>query len=395
MEKSTVFLTDLHIGTNHETNWYQKGFHQPILKTILLYLVKNGQQIDDVVILGDWFEQWNFPPHKTIPNLETIFSMNSEIFTKTNDGSDFITLMESIRGNLRFVNGDHDMLVELKDINNYFSAICDKKVLPGHGSDLEKPAISNTYYLNDAVWGEHGHQYDLFHRPSSSPYNSCAPLPLGYFVSRLYCHFLEKKISSMHRHDASCIADCSNSELSNSGLKFSKFVEGLIEQIQSGKPIDAAQIIIDQLMQFNRNFHMNFNLKHEGFGEIDSTDVSNLYKELVTVRNFGEAISSAEVSYSGLGNFAKKHFCKNPKCKVVVMGHTHKSEMEICGSGRKHLYANAGFTCPSKPDITAGNHRASFILINEHDELGLDVSLKVVTNDSNPEVVNAQTILVE
>jgi UDP-2,3-diacylglucosamine pyrophosphatase LpxH len=395
MEKNQVFLTDLHIGTNHETNWYQKEFHQPILKSILSYLVKNGNQIEDVVILGDWFEQWNYPPHKKVPNLDAIFSMNPEIFTKSKDGGDFVTLMESINGNLRFINGDHDMLVELKDINKHFSKYTEKRVLPGHGKDLEKPAISNTYYLNGAVWGEHGHQYDLFHRPTSSMDNDCSPLPLGYFISRLYCHFLEKKISSMHRLNASCIADVSNSELSNLGVKFSTFVEKLIAQIQQNRPIDAAKIIIDQLMQFNRNFHMDFNLSHEGFGEVDSMKVPDLYNEIITLENFGEAIVSAEVAYSGLSKFAKKHFLKNPNCRVAVMGHTHKAELEICGSGKSHVYANAGFTCPSMPDVKSSNHRASFIIVNERESTGIDVTLKVVTDSPNLEIISAHELFVE
>ncbi|MDN5278276.1 MAG: hypothetical protein PWR01_2241 [Clostridiales bacterium] len=378
MSRINVFLSDLHIGTSAETNWYQREYHQEMLKTVLSYIIDNGEKIGDVIILGDWFEQWNYMPTARVPELKTIFERNPELFTRSHDNLNFITAMEAIKGNIRYVNGDHDMLAELSEINRLFGAHTDKKVLPGHGNDCAKASVANTFYLNGKVWAEHGHQNDLFHKPSLNEENPCAPLPLGYFISRLYCHFLDKRISSMHRRDAACISGCSDSEFANLGLHLVKFMEELVKQMKGQKEIDAAQIVVDQLMQFNRNFHVEFNLKSEGFGMIDSLQIGKYFPGVMSYENFVDTLFEAEVAYAGLGRFANKHFCENPGTKVVVMGHTHRPVFELAGAGDTRLYVNSGYLCPSRPDIESATHLPTFVAIEALDKGKIEVSQKIV-----------------
>ncbi|HMM60498.1 MAG TPA: hypothetical protein PKC25_10265, partial [Candidatus Rifleibacterium sp.] len=114
MASRTVFVGDLHIGSGAETNWYQKSVHEPLLKCFLRYLQENARNIDELVILGDWFDLWNYHPFCAPPSVALIMDQNPGIFQRQNDG-DFISLLEEVR--VRFINGDHDMEVELKDIN--------------------------------------------------------------------------------------------------------------------------------------------------------------------------------------------------------------------------------------------------------------------------------------
>lgn len=394
MRNTNVFLSDMHIGSNAETNWYQKVIHQPIIKSTLSYLIENGRNIEDVVILGDWFEQWNYIPSVKVPTIETIFERNSELFRRSPDKADFVTLMEAIGGNLRFVNGDHDMLAELREINRLFARQTEKRVLPGHGSDSEKPAVSNTYYIKGPIWAEHGHQHDLFHKPALNHENLCAPLPLGYFVSRLYCHFLEKKMSSMHRRDAACITGISNSEFSNLGLHFSELLDELVCSISKGETMDASNLLIDQLMQFNRSFHVEFNLSLEGFKEVDSLKISKFFPRLMTLKNFAESLFEAEVAYSGLGRFARKHFCENRSLKVAIMGHTHRSEVQIFGSGQQKAYVNAGCLSPSKPDMNSRENLPTFLIVKDLGEKGIEIGKKIVSNNEGFDIVDSSTYLI-
>ncbi|GAB4268117.1 MAG: hypothetical protein Kow0029_03200 [Candidatus Rifleibacteriota bacterium] len=394
MTLKNIFLSDLHIGNNAETNWFQKETHLPILKTILRYLVDISSHVNDVVILGDWFEQWNYRPDVHTPDISEIIKRNPELFTKTDDGANFIDLIEAIKGKLRFVNGDHDMLVELKDLNREFSKMTDKKVYPGHGCDFEKSSLANTFYFENGVWAEHGHQHDLFHKPAINEENPCSPLPLGYFISRLFCHFLDKRMASMHRRDASCICGSINSEFSNLSLHFNQFLTELMNDLKRGKPIDAAGLIVDQLMQFHRSFHLDINVKTEGFGEIDSIDVAKFYPGLLTLENLPDGLFEAEVPYAGLGRFARKHFIENPNTNVAIMGHTHLANYELCGSHKRRLYLNTGYLCPSIPDIESGDNYATFAEVSIVNGGGKKVVQKIVVKNTDYEIAEGASSVI-
>jgi len=125
--------------------------HERIIKSVLNFVVHNGKEIKDLVVLGDWFELWNYPPEATIPSLEEIFRRQLGLFDRTKDQRNFIDAMEAITGSLRYINGDHDMQVSLVQVNELLSSKTDKRILPGHGDDLEKQALANTYYQKK--WG--------------------------------------------------------------------------------------------------------------------------------------------------------------------------------------------------------------------------------------------------
>lgn len=72
MQNKTVFVSDLHIGTGAETNWYQKSVHEQLLKNFLRYLQADENHVDELVILGDWFDLWNYHPFSSPPDVALI-----------------------------------------------------------------------------------------------------------------------------------------------------------------------------------------------------------------------------------------------------------------------------------------------------------------------------------
>lgn len=99
MSGRTLFISDIHMGINTETNWYQNKVHTAALKGFLRYVLENIDEINDVVILGDWFDQWTYSPVGTPPTITEIITNNPEVFTKQEDESgDFITVMEALKG---------------------------------------------------------------------------------------------------------------------------------------------------------------------------------------------------------------------------------------------------------------------------------------------------------
>ena len=56
----TVVLSDVHIGTNARTCWYQRAVHEPYLASVLDYVIAHAdvadQPVSELVILGDLFD---------------------------------------------------------------------------------------------------------------------------------------------------------------------------------------------------------------------------------------------------------------------------------------------------------------------------------------------------
>ena len=53
--KSTVVISDIHIGNDAPTCWYQKKYHEPYLINFLQWILdaRSSQNIDRLFILGD------------------------------------------------------------------------------------------------------------------------------------------------------------------------------------------------------------------------------------------------------------------------------------------------------------------------------------------------------
>ncbi|MBU1106745.1 MAG: hypothetical protein KKB51_08780 [Candidatus Riflebacteria bacterium] len=375
MLKRTVFVSDLHIGTGAETNWYQRSVHEPLLKNFLRYLQMGENHVEELVILGDWFDLWNYHPFSSPPDVALIMRQNPAIFTRHADG-DFVSLLDTVK--VRYVNGDHDMEVELREVNRVLSPLTDRRILPGHGSDPEKIALANTYYMQDEVWAEHGNQNDLFNKPSLSEANPLAPLPLGYFVARIYCHYLQKKIASIHRSDAASVAGCCSTSLENYGIRLPDLVKELLNQLKMGEKLNPAGIILDMMMQNNRNNLLEFKLGGKSLAEVNTTGIARFYPDLISEENFYDALCEAEVSFDGLAHFAREHFAENPHTRVVVMGHTHCALNMYCGSLKNHVFANTGYFCSAQPDIDSGLHMPGFVEIERFADGGMRVVQKVV-----------------
>lgn len=382
MTSMTVFLSDLHLGTSAETNWFQKDVHTDLVKNVLDFIIQNSELVKDVVVLGDWFELWNYSPMTTVPRLEEIFRCNPSLFRKTSDRRDFISVMESIKGDFRFVNGEHDMMVRLKDLNSLFAEQTDCRVLPGHGSFLEKDPVANTYFSSGQVWAEHGNQQDLFNRPAINEENRCRPLPIGYFLNRLFCFYVEKQISSMHRRDASYLTESWNSGEKSLGMKTIEFFDEVIRKTIKQGGANAAKIILDNLMARNRSVEIEFNMRTEGFGDVSCRDIPKYYQDLIDSENLLESLHESEVASSGLGRYALRHFQENPSTRLILMGHTHQARFEICGTGQPRLYVNSGFLCPSSKDMESGHQLPSFVVVKELAQNKIEVRQKFLVGRS-------------
>ena len=71
--KKLVFISDIHIGDNSPTNWFQRSVHPPFLGKVLEYVRNNTDTIEELIILGqtEWFE-----------SLEAVYADASRILSR-------------------------------------------------------------------------------------------------------------------------------------------------------------------------------------------------------------------------------------------------------------------------------------------------------------------------
>lgn len=65
-------ISDVHIGDGTPTVWYQPSVHEPYLVAALDWVVANKDSVRELVLLGDMFDLWTYPPAKRPPSLADI-----------------------------------------------------------------------------------------------------------------------------------------------------------------------------------------------------------------------------------------------------------------------------------------------------------------------------------
>jgi hypothetical protein len=66
---ATVVISDIHIGNNSRTNWYQQTIHEKYLVTALDWIIANKEVLGltKFLILGDLFDYWTYAPNVAPP----------------------------------------------------------------------------------------------------------------------------------------------------------------------------------------------------------------------------------------------------------------------------------------------------------------------------------------
>ena len=61
MKNQVVVLSDIHIGDNTRTCWYQSDIHGPYLQALFDWVVARADSIRELVLLGDVVDLWTYP----------------------------------------------------------------------------------------------------------------------------------------------------------------------------------------------------------------------------------------------------------------------------------------------------------------------------------------------
>ena len=155
------------------------------LKPFVKYIQGNGTQVQDLVIDGDWFDLWAYPPQTPdLPcgppaSVKDIFEQNQEIFSQVDDEGDFVSCLDSIQGTFYYVGGNHDMEASAEQINAHFRTLSKK------GREIKCLNYQGIgYYESEDIHAEHGHRVSLCNRPDNNCCNKYPPLPVSDILLR-------------------------------------------------------------------------------------------------------------------------------------------------------------------------------------------------------------------
>ncbi len=387
-----IIISDVHIGSNARTNWYQDSIHRPFLECALKYVRDNSEEVQELILLGDLVDQWMYVPDIKPPSFEEIKAQNPYIFGGTIEDGTVVTgaLVETANalGDDRtvYLNGNHDMMISPEEI----SSISPKIQTAGI---VYKPPGGK-----GQVVCTHGHIYSIFCAPDVLEYPpDLKGLPLGHFVSRLASRWCLQKLEKDYPPNATS-ANMPGSGNPNGAIFDEEeglaLIEDILKWITKGGDLSLSKIVMDGLLKATGNVDKKFILRNGS--HIDAADVPEIYSNVYT--DYPKSTGLDEVHFGMLAaEFALgetdsikslSHFAAElaETHRIVALGHTHapvdKDDHFILYSDA--LYVNSGFVCPSIPDMKEDGKMPSFTEIEiDEEKRKFIVSVKKVVSKDN------------
>lgn len=345
----TVVVSDIHLGDKRSIDgkygWFDKN--RTKLLSLLDYLRQNPH-VRELVIAGDMFDEW------VAPMVADTFNGASE--------SEFVNMIVSANqsvidavnkiiaeGNIKvtYVPGNHDMLVESKDIQGIFKGINESRDAQGLGAytPLDRPEIII----------EHGHRYDFFNAPDPISNRSITKItsimPPGFFVSKIATTSdLERGHSAFIRQQLSGLEAASQRYLSYWAAWQLIMTQKPVQEswkdkiIKTGVDGYADMYAIEDLIPYHPadNGPLDVNL-YKGIvdtwyerQESNNVAVPILAVIAIAAGAFNPALDAQAIEQYFLNKSSSK--------RIVVFGHTHNAGLYTFINSKLQgtIYANSG-----------------------------------------------------
>ncbi len=344
-----VVLSDVHIGDNSPTCWYQSAVHDPQLGALISWILARRGTIREVVLLGDLFDLWTYPPSVRPPTMGRIVAANP---TLLGPRGPFAALVRALPWRVRLLLGNHDHGLTQADISRLNAS------LGGNAAAGERiELVEDRYRLLNGAGGartvlSHGHHWTMFNAPD--PRSRWRGLPIGHFVTRAIGYQLSRTL-----RPGETTADRRNSGNPN-GVD-------LAAMLASWNPrTDLAAYLLRYICRVTGMPETAPVLLPDG-STATARDAMSVYAGLFSewARREGrdaDALRAAAADWRGteLAWFAQR-LALQTASDLVVMGHTHKAVSGLHVSPVD--YVNSGYECVSRPDA-AGGTPFSFALID-------------------------------
>ncbi len=180
MKNKIIVLSDIHIGDNSPTCWYQKSVHEQYLLTILDWVVTNAANVSELILAGDVVDTWTYPFNVQPPSFATIASKNPNVFGLQGG---LASVLDALGGAVTYIPGNHDMLVTEADVASVTS--------PG-GHHLRFSRKNYNPGGDSRILVMHGNDFTMFNAPDLT--TKWAPLPVGHFVTRIVATYWQSHL---------------------------------------------------------------------------------------------------------------------------------------------------------------------------------------------------------
>ncbi|HEY4441332.1 MAG TPA: metallophosphoesterase [Candidatus Elarobacter sp.] len=368
-----VVLSDVHIGTDARTNWYQSKVHQPHLSAILHWIIDHAAEIRDVVLLGDIVDFWTYPADVRPPSVAQIVAAQPALFG--NDGL-FGKVTTALPNRVWYVVGNHDIGITDADV----------ALLTGSKPRIHfVPGTTSRPLGNSSVLLTHGNEFVMANAQDHATRNPMRPLPLGHFVTRSVATYFVKK----GLKEGQTVADLHDVGTPLSASYFKGFFPRLIDFLLN--PINWPTLSIAKEMLEGLIRSMDLKLADVSpFTLADGTKVTIEQVNAAYTSLFSEWV--ARVGVRGAVNALVNDLQENldgyahltaaaTGASVVVMGHTHKPvNAAFSTAAGPSVYVNSGFECASIPDLT--DRPPTFAVVDVGDATIRTSVLKVVKGSS-------------
>ena len=337
-KRYAVVLSDVHIGNGAPTCWYQSAVHDRQLTDALAWILARREVIREVVLLGDLFDVWTYPPSQRPPSMSEIIAANGTLLRSSGA---LAAVVRALPGQVRLLLGNHDGTLTRADIDTLNRSLGGDASRGERIELIQAPCRVVTGASGARTVFSHGHHWCMFNAPDArSRWNT---IPVGHFVTRAIGYQLSKTL---------------------------KPGETAADRRESGSPngvnLGAA------LASWNRRddlaaFLLSYICRVTGMPETErivmpggSTttvqEAKRVYNGLFAkwVKSEGRALDAmraAAADWSGedLAWFAQRLALRTAS-DLAVMGHTHAPVGGLTVSPTN--YVNSGYECVARPDAS-------------------------------------------
>jgi predicted phosphodiesterase len=328
-------LSDVHIGNNTPTCWYQRSVHEGRLTEVLSWIVARRASVREVVLLGDLFDVWTYPPSVQPPSMGDIIAANPTLLGRSGP---FAALVRAFPGQVRLLLGNHDSSLTRADIETL------NRSLGGNLSRGERiELVQAPWRVVTGASGKrtvftHGHHWCMFNAPDAR--SRWGTIPVGHFVTRAIGYQLS-------RTPGGTAADRPNSG-NPSGLDALALLAGW------NRRDDLAALLLTYICR-HTGMSLTEPIVMPGGRTTTVREAMRVYAGLFTrwVAQEGrpeDALRAAAADYRGvdLAWFAQRLALRTAS-DLTIMGHTHAPVGGLRVSPVN--YVNSGYECPARPDV--------------------------------------------
>ncbi len=340
MKTKRVFISDIHLSSEElyeaGRSWYQPKKHRPRLLGFLeRHVLAHREEIKDLVLLGDIFNNWVCPAGKAPPSYPVIFKANPD---------ELKALRKAVKAgiNVFFLSGNHDFDLE-------------KRVIEAKVKGLRAIKV----YRSGRIHAEHGNSFDIYNRPDFI----CDPAygrPIGYFLSRLATSAGTDDFGIL---DLPAYLDYILEAAVTPQTIFESMIEGMAERAGMG---DGSKI------------------RMPGGRTMTVAAVKERYSRLAGIYNVRELIS--DLYQRRYLHGPADRLCARDQVNVVVFGHTHNALIDKDWFlVEDRIYANTGSMCKD-------NAYAVEINKSREPDVPLTVSLLKIAGDGTAETQEEEEV---